>query len=200
MPQPGPATGGGIARLFQRIDYGLRAIEGVAVMLSSLLIMVMMLLISADALSRYTFNQPLSFTLDLVTMYLMPGAMFFALAFTLREGGHVNVDLLLHRLSPRARTLVTGIVLLISVPVVAVIVWQMAGKTFDSWERGSAITGFHIWPIWPSEILVPLGMGLLLLRLIYLGCINLFAGVTGQTIPGLVQEPIEDVVVEDTVR
>src|SRR3546814_5827562 len=52
-----------------------------------------MLVIVVDVVMRYFFSAPLSWSYDLIGMYLVTLVFFLALADTFRRGGHIKVDL-----------------------------------------------------------------------------------------------------------
>src|SRR3546814_8206686 len=55
--------------------------------------MLIMLVIVVDVVMRYFFSAPLSWSYDLIGMYLVTLVFFLALADTFRRGGHIKVDL-----------------------------------------------------------------------------------------------------------
>lgn len=126
-----------------------------------------MLLVAADVGLRYAFDHPLGWTYDLISMYLMPAIFMLALSETFREGHHVRVDLLYARCSPRARLAMSGIGYLLTAGVVLPIVATGARRFWDSLMSGGVIVTSIPWPTWASAVLVVIGFGLLLLRLVY---------------------------------
>lgn len=173
--QPTAAASPPLARLLNRIDTALSRVEGVMLSVTCLLIIVIMILASADALSRYAMNKPLQFTYDLVTMYFLPGAMFFALSFTLRKGGHINVDLISSMMPRPLARLVLGVSFLISAIFIAIIVYRVALQAQESWHLGEATVGIYAWPTWVGEVIVPISFTVLLLRILHLGFGNIAA-------------------------
>lgn len=170
----------GAGLFFCTCDRILSRIEAAGLFIACLMILAMMVLIAADAISRYLFTVPLTFTMDLVTMYMLPGAIFLAMSFAMRVGAHVNVDLVLHQMWPRLLRMVTGLTLMVAIVVIALTVWATGHKAFDAWDRASVVTGLHSWIIWPSEALVPAGLSLMLLRMTHMSIENLFAAFTGR--------------------
>jgi TRAP-type C4-dicarboxylate transport system permease small subunit len=70
--------------------------------LSGQLILLMMALTSIDAAGRYLFNTPLMWSFE-VTEMLMVAVVYLAMAYTDSQEGHINLDLLVNRMSPMGR-------------------------------------------------------------------------------------------------
>jgi len=75
-------------------------------------IALMVILIIAEIISTKLFDLSLPYVLE-YTEYLIPIIVFWGAAYTLREGGHVRADILVHRLPEGARewVLLAGYVL-----------------------------------------------------------------------------------------
>lgn len=178
---PSAQTSGRLgARLLMQIDKLLCSVERVTLSISCVLTVFVMLIVSADAISRYLLNAPIGFTFDLVIMYIMPATLFCALSFTLRHGAHVNVDLIVGYLRPRQFDILSGLLMLIAFPLVLFLGTEGAVNTWRAWLGGDVTTGVYAWQIWLSEIIVPIGFGLLAARVAHMAVANLYAGITGE--------------------
>ncbi len=177
------------ARLLMRIDKLLSSIERVTLTVSCALTVFVMLIVSADAISRYLFNAPIGFTFDLVIMYVMPATLFFALSFTLRHGAHVNVDLIIGYMRPRRFDLLSGLLMLVALPLVLFLATEGVANTWRAWLAGDVTTGVYAWQMWLSEIIVPIGFGLLAARVAHMAVANLYAGITGERSVAILLSP-----------
>lgn len=121
-----------------------------------------------DATLRYAFNNPLSWAFEVITMYLMVAAFFFALSHTLRRNEHIFVEFFCSRLRPRARHLVTVLVYLPTIALFSGALWRSAIVTWDAYIGKEVTAGVVQWPTWTAKIIVPIGLGLLVLRMIHL--------------------------------
>src|SRR5687767_9801347 len=63
----------------------------------------MMLLTSADALSRYLLNRPILGAYEITEKYLMVALIFLGLSYAFRGGAFIRVTFLVDRLPRRAR-------------------------------------------------------------------------------------------------
>jgi TRAP-type C4-dicarboxylate transport system permease small subunit len=114
-------------------------LERISIFGASLCMVSMMLVVVLDVGMRYVFRAPLSWSYDLVANFLMVGAALLAVSETFRHGGHVAVNLFRSRMSRNVRRWADAASALMVIPVLL--------------------------PMWASYILVPLGIGLLLLRM-----------------------------------
>ena len=119
-----------------------------------------------DVVMRYGFNSPLAFAYDLITQYLLVAAFFLSLSYTLRVGGHMNVDMLLVSIrSERARAALRVIGDALSIALFLALLYAGYATAQDAWSRGERLAGALPLPVWISQAFVPLGVALLLLRL-----------------------------------
>jgi TRAP-type C4-dicarboxylate transport system permease small subunit len=70
--------------------------------LSGWLVPLMMMLVVVDVFMRYVMQRPLMVS-DEISAYMLVALSFLGFAYTWRQGGHVRVEILVGRLSPRAR-------------------------------------------------------------------------------------------------
>jgi tripartite ATP-independent transporter DctM subunit len=102
------------------IDQTVRVLSQIA----AVILMLMMLITAADVLLRYVFNRPILGTVEL-TEFMMALLVFLALAYTQKEKGHVNVDLILSRVSPRFQSSLETINGCIVLGTFALITWRL---------------------------------------------------------------------------
>jgi len=68
--------------------------------LSGWLVPSMMMVVVADVFMRYVMRRPLMVA-DEFSAYMLVALSYLGLAYTWREGGHVRIEILVRRLSPR---------------------------------------------------------------------------------------------------
>ena len=125
-----------------------------------------MLLVSIDALGRYLFNSPLQWAYELVTYFLMVAVVYFAASSTFQQGDHVGVDLFYHMMSPRIRVWSMILCSLLAVIVFGLITWSGFKDVAKYYTENDFIIGYVLWPTWLSYIPIPLGAGLMVLRML----------------------------------
>ncbi len=130
-------------------------------------VVAIMLVVSADAFGRYLFKAPLPVTFELVTFYLLVSSIYMAVAATYRHGDHININLIQAKLPKGVRNAAEIVFCLLTVIVFALIAWGALQHSIEAWRRKEFIPGFIIWPVWLSYLPIPLGAGLLVLRLLH---------------------------------
>lgn len=148
----------------------IRYLESIWMAVASLALFAIMVIVFADVGLRYFFNAPLEWSHDLISLYLMVALFFLALSNTQAENHHVRVDIIFRHVSPCARHVMELIGYVLTAVVLAGILWQGSIKFWSSLRAGEVVAGNIPWPTWATAVFVPLGVGLLLLRLIFGAC------------------------------
>lgn len=158
-----------VDRILTKFDQGMMAIS--ATSLFAIMIMIFM-----DAMARYLFNNPLSFVFDLVVLYLMSASLLSIMSYTLRHGGHISIDIFANMMPRRVYLILIGLALLAGMAVCAMISWQIAHLSWDSFERKEVMTGVYPWPLWIGKAIVALSFIGMTARLAHIGIANLVSG------------------------
>ncbi len=108
---------------------------------------IIMALTFCDVVGRYVFNAPIVGTVD-VTELMMGLMIYLGVGLTTFSRGHIRVDLVIDRLSRRARAACDVITLGISIAVVTLMCWQLWLKAGVTFEKGD-LTQIWEWHIWP---------------------------------------------------
>lgn len=166
-----------IASVSRTVDRVLAIFDKAMMAVASLSLFLIMILIFLDATFRYTMNSPLVFTLDVVTLYLMSSALLSVLSYTLRQGGHISIDLFANLMNRRFYLVLIGLALLAAAGTSAIIAYETTWLSYESWEMDEVMTGIYTWPLWVSKALVAVSFIGLTARLIQCGVFNLLAGI-----------------------
>jgi TRAP-type C4-dicarboxylate transport system permease small subunit len=145
---------GGVKSGIRRLNYLVCAI-GMAT------IIPLMLLTFADVLLRGVFNKPIPGTFEL-SQYILAVFILLGAAYTQQVKGHVGVNFITSRLSPRSRAICEILTTLLSLFIIAVVVWQ-------GWVEGiteKAVSDQLRIPQYPFRVLVAVGGFLLWLELL----------------------------------
>lgn len=134
--------------------------------LASLAMILIMAIVVCDVALRYVFNAPLQWAYDLISLYLMAGIFFLALSDAYAHNAHVSVDILFTNASPTARRLSEILSTVIGIVLFSLITWVGATRAYEHWAADDRMSGLIAWPTWAAAVLVPIGCGLLVLRLI----------------------------------
>jgi TRAP-type C4-dicarboxylate transport system permease small subunit len=155
-----------LTRFHQRLDAVLCRIEVAGLFIAGIAIVAAMLLVSADALLRYLFAAPLAFQLHVSEFYLLPASLTMALAWGYRTGGTIQIQFLISSLPAWLVTPITRIGLIAASAYMAYIAWRGYLVFLRAFRRNEVVMGVLDWPVSLSWIWIPMGCGLLALRLL----------------------------------
>ncbi|MBS4010408.1 MAG: TRAP transporter small permease subunit [Roseovarius sp.] len=92
--------------------------------------------------------------------FLFVGAVFLALAGTLRSGGHVRVTLLIHSVPPSAARMLSGVALLLALGLCSFALYSAGVQARDSWAFNAVSFGMAKFPLWVPQTVMVVGLGL----------------------------------------
>ena len=120
-------------------------------------------LLMAEVVKRYIFNAPTVWGNEMAQMFFAAYAILSG-GYVLRTGGHVNVDILYARFSPKTRAAIdigTSFLFFLFMGMMVWMGWELAWESMARFE-----TSESAWnpPIWPLKMAIPLGALLLLLQ------------------------------------
>ncbi|MCB2191069.1 MAG: TRAP transporter small permease [Deltaproteobacteria bacterium] len=139
---------------------------------------VMMIAVMREVIGRYFFNSPSDWSLEL-SCYMLVGLSYLSAAYTEMVDGHIRIDFLYERFSGKRKALVDVIIPLIGMTWAVIVVWQGGRLAFKSLAIGARSSQAMEWPLFPSQILVPIGgvmLGLILLGKVIKAMNILFRG------------------------
>ena len=128
------------------------------------LVLAAVLVSAGNAVSRKAFSMSSNAWLEL-QWYLFSGVFLLCAGYTLLRDGHVRIDVLAGRLTPRAMAWVDlfGTVFFL-LPMAAIFVYLSIPiflRTFTQDEISASAGGL---PLWPARLIVPIGFSLLALQ------------------------------------
>jgi TRAP-type C4-dicarboxylate transport system permease small subunit len=115
----------------------------------------MMLLTVCDVIGRYIFNSPITGAYE-VTETMMVTIVFFFIAYTQAEKGHIAVDLILIRLPNKIRVIIEVITHVLSLCIFLLIVWMNILRWLELMHRNEHTPIIHL-PISPFVLIVAFG-------------------------------------------
>lgn len=145
----------------------LSGLEKACQAISQLTLFLMMVSISIDGLGRYLFNHPLQGGLQLTELYFMVILTFLGMPATYATGGHIRLDAIRpwldkipYALSERFNSLLAG-------GAFGIMAWQAGVVAIEKIQHLETSYGAVQFPIYLSYVWVPMGCGLLALRLTF---------------------------------
>ena len=116
-----------------------------------------------EIVMRYFFNSPSLWAYE-ISLFLYGGYIVLGGAYTHLAGGHVNVDIIWGRLSPRGRAILDIVTSSLVFLFLGVLFWESLMITVNSWQIGET-TMSHWSPIYyPLRTTVPVGCFLFILQ------------------------------------
>jgi len=117
--------------------------------LAALLLVPLVAATTWEVVARYAFGAPTIWAYEIG--YTLTGSHFLlALAYTLRQGEHIRIDVLSGSLPPRVRRAIDLIVYALVLPILLWITWTLWGYTSAGYLRGetSGQSALNL-PVWP---------------------------------------------------
>ena len=129
------------------------------------LTVVMMVAIMREVVGRYFFHAPSDWSLELCG-YLLVGLAYLSAGYTEVVDGHIRIDFLYGRFKGRTKTVMDILIPFIGLGWCLMVLWQGCRLAFHSLKMGARSADAMMWPLFPSQILIPVGAALLALVLI----------------------------------
>ena len=146
------------------LDAALMKIELATAWLGGLVIFLIMCLGTSEVLSRRLFNAPIPGQVD-ITMLSMVAFSVLCISHCYRQAGHIRMDLLLKLIRGRTAWVAHLLVTLLALLVITTIYPGTWSHFLRAYEFGDTTSGIGL-PTWPSKLAVPIGLGVLWLRLV----------------------------------
>lgn len=142
--------------------------------ISAWMILAMALAIGYEVIVRYFFLQPTTWAIDFID-YALLYSTFLASAWLLRRGEHVNLTIVVQRLSPRSQQLMKVINSFLGVAVCGFLIWYGAADTWDAFDRSISMDRPVAVPKFLIVGIIPFGALLLLTEFVRNGLASIGA-------------------------
>ncbi|WP_068115970.1 TRAP transporter small permease [Tropicimonas marinistellae] len=98
--------------------------------------------------------------------FALAAASFLAMAYTLRAGAHIRVNLLISRLPARGQWAAEIVSLALGAGIVGYATWYSVLLLAESWHYGDTSPGIVAVPLWIPQLTMVVGLGLLTVALV----------------------------------
>lgn len=156
-----PSQGGGP---LGAVDRFVARIEDTFNIIAAIVIFLMMFFMVAEVIGRKVFNAPIPGAIDWIEVSMAAFA-FLGAAYCQRLGGHIRMDLVVGRFSGRLLWLVEAFATSVAIVYIFVIMNRSFMHFLRAYEIGDSTIDTQL-PVWPSKLVVPVALGLLLIRLV----------------------------------
>ena len=138
-----------IVRLYNSVRDGLAVIAG-------LLVIAMVIYVTLSVLLRFT-PYPLGWSLE-AAEYSLIILTFFSAGWLLKNRGHTRIDILLDLIKkPRTRSIVEGILYLVTVAITLFLLILSVVVTWDAYASGTLQVKVYTFPKWWLCAIIPIG-------------------------------------------
>jgi len=168
----------GLARAVRRLERYVSPIAEVMHKIGLAILLLMMFLTVGDVLGRYFFAMPIPGTFE-VTNFMLALIVFLTLGYTLVRKGHISIDLIICRYSPRTQGIIDSITYLASLILFCLVIWQTVVHARRLY-LGNNVSGILSWPIYPFVIVAAIGSLLFCLVLLINFLSSIVKGVHGE--------------------
>lgn len=131
--------------------------------LAAALMLIIVPVMLYEVTSRYIFNAPTTWGMELAVLLFGP---YFLLGgpYLIHIGGHVNLDIVRRRLSPKTGRYLDSFNYLIIIVFCCILISYASPLAIQAFEYKE--TTFSAWnpPLWPYKFIVPLAAALLALQ------------------------------------
>lgn len=118
---------------------------------------IMIFLLAGNTFSRYLFNSPVSFAEE-YTAYLVIIITFLPLAYTQRENGHIEVDVIVCRLPKKLRLILELFTSALTLLVSSLMIWHGAILAMKSFKNNVFSQTIMMTPLWIVQMIIVLGL------------------------------------------
>jgi TRAP-type C4-dicarboxylate transport system permease small subunit len=181
--------------MWRRFVDGLTMAENICGALAAIGLGAIMAIVASDVALRYGLGRPWPWAYDIVSIYLTVAVFYLALARTLREHGHINVDIARAYMGLRLRHAFDLLTCILTTAFFAILTMLTLRLTWSQYDGADVISSYMDWPTWLSTVFVPIGAILTMLRLVVSAVGHIAAIASGrEAAPGLADQHPLDIV------
>ncbi len=150
---------------FKKVCNGIDLINEKVAKISSWALIVLIIVITYEVISRYIFNHPTGWSFEM-SYFLSSFLIIMTMAYTLQIKNHVNIDIFYNKF-PRRVQLILSIIftLLFFFPMWILLIQLMVPSVVDSFNKGERSSyGSWLPLIWPFKAWILIGLILLVLQ------------------------------------
>jgi TRAP-type mannitol/chloroaromatic compound transport system permease small subunit len=148
---------------------------------ASYLIWALTGLLLAETISRYGFNAPNVWSMEIAAYFF--GALFLLTGgYTLLKEVHVRMDAFYARWTPRRRAIVDVSTFFLAAIYLGVLIWRGIPKALISFEQGERTGSAARLLLWPFKLILVVGFVLLLMQAVSFFIQDIYMAKTGKSL------------------
>jgi TRAP-type C4-dicarboxylate transport system permease small subunit len=156
---------GALALFAARAEILMRYFEDILTYCGVTLILCVMVWVVAEVIGRYVFNSPLPGHLEGAEL-LLPMIVFFGVSYVQARDGHVGMTFVVDALPVNVRRVTDVLSLVVSALTCAALAYFSSKTAWLAWIYEDVTMSPPYWPVWPSAAVIPLGYGMLAVRML----------------------------------
>jgi len=129
-------------------------------------LLLIMILISGDTISRYVFNSPIVGLTEFITEILMVAMVFLGISACQKKNEHVRVEVFLRFFTKKFISRINKLFSFLSSILFALITYKAWCLTLRAFTNNHYSPGSWSFPLAPGYMLVVIGAGLISVRLL----------------------------------
>lgn len=151
-------------RRIHQADRLMTHVENWLNLIAGLIVFGLMFLGVLQVLLRVVFRSPMFGYIDIVELSMV-GFAVLSISFVQRVGGHVRMEILVSRLKGRANWIVEIFGTLLAIFIVAILIPYSFKHFQRAYYFGDSTIDIEL-STWPAKLIIPIALGLLLIRLL----------------------------------
>ncbi|MBN1957260.1 MAG: TRAP transporter small permease [Desulfuromonadales bacterium] len=140
-------------------------ISEIGELLTEIMIVVLALMIFYEVIARYIFRNPSVYTVE-ISEYIMIFITFISAGWVLQQDRHINMTILVDRLSSKARSILKVLTSSITMAYCLVIIWKSVRTVLIAYNGDYHSASAVNFPLWIVYFFIPLGISILFLQYI----------------------------------
>jgi len=154
-----------IAKIYDGFGCLVTMVSNVAAYIGAFLVLATALMIAIDVILRYIFNNPTPFATDL-TGYSLVAVTFLGLAYTLRHGKHVRIQIVTSRLRSKTRKIVDLAASVVALAFLVFCIFPVYNQALESYTYKSQLLDYFRTPLYIPQLIICVGVCLMTLELV----------------------------------
>jgi len=150
----------------KRLLWALDRVEAVCLLGSALALLLIMFLTAAEVLIRKLTPYSLPSLFEITSDYLMVGLVFLSISHVYKLGGHVRVTLFEHLVPRFLRSPIEWVFLGLGLAFFGLMTFAGFNSALSAYNHSEVSSTMLAYPMAPALSLVPIGAGLMCLRII----------------------------------
>jgi TRAP-type transport system small permease protein len=159
-----------------RVNTLISLLENIALAIGGIAMMIIMVVVSSDAASRYVFNAPFEASYDVISLYGLVLIGYMPMSATFRQGGHVSVPLFYELFPLRVQKPVRLLVNLLTLAICALLLVLAFKSTLEAHQTNEVRLGVVMFAVWPSYFVIALGFLIICARFVFSTFLLIFFG------------------------